>query len=382
MAILREGGLLMWDVIVVGARCAGATAALRFARSGRSVLLLDRASPGNDTLSSHVLVPPAIGALDELGLLAGVEALGAPRVHTLLFEFDGESYPNPVKSEHGFIMSVRRTVLDPLLVDAAQRAGATYLPRARVEDLIWDEDRVVGVRGRGANGRVLEERARVVIGADGRHSIVARRVEAREYDVLDCESGAFYAYLRGVGSSASGADALQFASGPSCDILSCPCDGDMHMVLLVVSIAEFSSILKSGSDAYDARLRTVPTLMPRLADAERISKLYSATPRELRGYFRQPFGPGWALAGDAGYYAHPASANGIADSFRAAKLVHECVERAWSTGALPETQLGAYQATRDEESIGPYRFSYRLGKINPFADPEIAAAVTGARSAM
>ncbi|HEX5165196.1 MAG TPA: NAD(P)/FAD-dependent oxidoreductase [Thermomicrobiales bacterium] len=367
----------MWDVIVVGARCAGATVALRFARSGRSVLLLDKSRAGSDTLSSHVLMPPAIAALDELGLLVDVEALGAPRVHTMLVEFGDRAYPGPVGGQHGFLMSVRRTTLDPLLVDHARRAGATYLAETRVDELVWGDGRVTGVGGRGPGGRLIDERARLVIGADGRHSVVARKVAAEEYNVLVCESGAFYAYLQGLGPTVAGEDAVQFASGPECDILCCPCNEDAHMILLSVSGDEFTDLLAAGSAGFDARIQTVPTLAPRLSGARRVSKVYSATPRELRGFFRHPYGPGWALAGDAGYYAHPASANGIADAFRASRYIHELVERAWVEGSPSETYLDEYRATRDEESIGPYHFSYRLGKVNPFSDPEIAAAVTG-----
>jgi len=362
----------MWDVIVVGARCAGAVTTLRFARSGRSVLVVDKARRASDTLSTHVLVPPAVARLDTLGLLEEVSATGAPPVHTFLVEFAGAAYPSPITSPHGYIMSVRRTTLDPILVRAAEQAGATVRHETRVEDLLWEGGRVVGVRLRDAGGKTVDERARLVVGADGRHSTVARQVKAPEYNILECEAGAMYAYFRDLGPTVAGADALQFASGPGCDVLCCPCDGGLHVVLLNVSIDEFAQINSRGPTAYEERLRTIPTFAPRLANAERAGNLYRANPRELRGYFRQPFGPGWALAGDAGYYAHPASANGIADSLRAAELVHELVERAWAAGAPAETYLDDYQRTRDTENTDAFYRSYRFGKVNPFNDPEVS----------
>jgi 2-polyprenyl-6-methoxyphenol hydroxylase-like FAD-dependent oxidoreductase len=363
-----------WDVVVVGARCAGAATALRFARSGRAVLLLDKARPASDTLSTHVLVPPAVARLDDLGLLEEVRATGAPPVHTFLVEFDGAARPQPIEGPHGFLLSVRRTALDPILVRAAERAGSVVRQPASVEALIWDGDRVVGVRGRDDGGRAFEERARLVVGADGRHSIVARQVGAPEYNVVESPSAAIYSYFRGIGPTVAGAEVLQFAAGPECDVLCCPCDGGVHVVLLILAPAEFARIISAGPDAYEERLRTVPTLAPRLETAERVSKLHGAGTREVRGYFRQPFGPGWALAGDAGYYAHPAAANGIADALRSAELVHALVERAWDEGQPAETYLDEYQQTRDAENTPEFYQSYRLGKINPFSNPEPASA--------
>lgn len=366
----------MWDVLIVGARCAGASTALRFARTGHSVLLLDKASAASDTLSTHVLAPAAVAHLDALGLLEEVCTTGAPPVHQFLIEFGGNAYPRPITTPRGFILSVRRTTLDPILVDAAASAGATVRHRATVEALVWEEGRVVGVRGRDAAGRDFAERARLVVGADGRHSTVAQQVAAPEYDVLACPTGALYAYYRDVGPTAAGTDVVQFAEGPECDVLCCPCDGGVHVVLLIVSAAEFDRLNAAGPAAYEARLRTIPTFAPRLAGAKREGKLYRGSPRELRGYFRRPFGPGWALVGDAGYYAHPAAANGIADALRSADLVHGLVERAWAAGRPAEAALDEYQATRDAENAGPYHHSYRLGQINPFRDPELAAAFT------
>jgi 2-polyprenyl-6-methoxyphenol hydroxylase-like FAD-dependent oxidoreductase len=369
-----------WDVVIVGARCAGAATALRFARSGRSVLVLDRADPARHTLSSHVLVAPAVARLDDLGLLAQVLATGAPPVRAFLFEFGAATHARPVLGPRDYLLSVRRTVLDPLHARAAAAAGATVRTGVQIEDLPRDGDRVTGVRGRDVDGQPFAARARLVVGADGRHSIVARRVGAPESEVLPSPSGAVYAYYRGVGPSAAGADAVQFAAGPACDVLCCPCDGALHVVVLIVGAAEFPRLAAGGSAAYEARLAKVPTVAPRLTGATRVGGTFAASPRELRGYFRHPFGPGWALVGDAGYYAHPAAANGIADALRAAELVHGLVEKAWAAGGAAEEDLEEYRRTRDAENTGAFHFSYRLGQVNPFADPTFAASVLGPQS--
>jgi 2-polyprenyl-6-methoxyphenol hydroxylase-like FAD-dependent oxidoreductase len=336
------------------------------------VLVLDKSQQGSDTLSTHVLVPDTIRQLEQLGLLNTVLDTGAPPVRTVLVEFDGESYPSSVENPPGFLLSVRRTILDPLLGRAATETGASFRFGARVDDLIWQDGRVVGVRGVSA-GEPFEARGRLVVGADGRRSIVARKATASEYNAVPSLGVAIYAYFRGVGPTTAGADVLQFASGPGCDILCCPCDGGLHIVLLIVSPEEYKRI--DNETAYEARLRTVPTFAPRLTSATRASRLFRAPAREIRGYFRKPYGPGWALVGDAGYYAHPAAANGIHDALRSAELLHEQVERAWGEGLSAETYLEQYQTTRDAENEEPYYSSYQQGSVNPFRNPEVAAAV-------
>jgi 2-polyprenyl-6-methoxyphenol hydroxylase-like FAD-dependent oxidoreductase len=224
-------------------------------------------------------------------------------------------------------------------------------------------------------GKPFEAQARLIVGADGRHSIVARKAAASEYNEIRSLAGAIYAYIRQVGPTVVGADVLQFASGPECDILCCPCDGGLHIVLLILDPEEFRRI-RAGAD-YEARLRSVPTLAPRLVAATRTSRLYRASEREIRGFFREPYGPGWALVGDAGYYAHPAAANGIHDALRSAELLHEHVDRAWVKGLAAETFLKEFHSTRDSENEAPFYSSYRMGSVNPFRDPELAAEVRG-----
>ena len=365
-----------WDVIVVGGRCAGAATALRFARTGRSVLLVDRVNAASITLSTHLLLPWAIARLDTLGALERLHDCGAPAIRTFVVEFDDKVVHIPMRGPAGYAMCVRRATLDPLLVQNAASAGVSVRDDAWVQDVVWEEGRVSGVVLQDQTG-VHCESSRLVVGADGRHSTIARLVQAREYNVLPSPTGVCYAYFSGVSPAQAGAGSLQLASGPGCEVLCAPCDGNLHVVLLIVDGEEFNRINKTGSGAYVERLRTIPTFAPRLTEAQQVSTLYRASPNELRGFYRVPFGPGWALAGDAGYHPHPAAAGGIADALRSAELLHSAVEEAWSAGKPAEAFLADYQKIRDAENAGPYAYSYSIGRTNPFKDPELAAVIIG-----
>ncbi len=340
------------------------------------MLVLDKVRPENDTLSTHLLVSSAVARLESLGLLESLHATGAPRIRRFEVEFGETSLDIPIKGAIDYALSVRRSKLDPILVEAAQRAGAVVRHEISVQDVVWEDGRVCGIVMRNKAASCVE-RGRLVIGADGRHSTIARKVHADEYSVLQCPTGLFYAYFSGIQPSMAGAHSVQFASGPGCDVICAPCDGSLHVVLLVIDRDEFELMSKGGSESYMARLHMIPTFAPRLMGARQVGRLYPASPAELRGFFRKPFGPGWALVGDAGYYAHPAAANGISDALRGAEILHQLVEKAWSENREAEAHLMEYQRTRDTENTAPYRYSYRLGKVNPFQDPGLAAFVGG-----
>jgi flavin-dependent dehydrogenase len=275
------------------------------------------------------------------------------------------------------MINVRRTTLDPILVGAARQAGATIRDRARVAGVIWEDGCAVGVRGQDESGAAFEERGRLLVGADGRHSLVAREVQAPEYNQVECPTGAIYAYYGGIGPSKVGTEVLQVAFGPQCMTLCCPCDGGLHVILLAVPAAEFNQMHANDVGAFESRLRTVTTLAPRLNGAQMVGKLHPAGMREVRGYFRRPFGPGWALVGDSGAVPHPALGHGIADALRSAELLHDNVEAAWAAGQPPEARLENYQRTRDAENTGLYYFSFRLSQVDPWRDPQVAAMLSG-----
>lgn len=188
------------DVIVAGARCAGAPTAMLLARRGYRVLLVDRARFPSDTLSTHFLQPRGAAMLARWGLLERLRDTGCPAINPIVFDAGAVSVTADAEPVGGVVQAFcpRRTILDQLLVEAAVEAGCELRAATAVDGLLWDGDRVLGIRSRGPGGRELVERARVVVGADGMRSRVARLVDATVYDRHRPLIGVFYTYWQGV----------------------------------------------------------------------------------------------------------------------------------------------------------------------------------------
>ena len=194
-----------YDAIVVGARCAGAPTAMLLARKGYRVLVVDRASFPSDTLSTHMIHAPGIAALHRWGLLDEVTATGCPPVETYSFDFGPFTIAGTPRPSDGISTGYapRRTVLDKILVDAADHAGAEVREGFTVEDVVVEDGSVVGIRGHGEGGETVFERARVVIGADGRNSHVAKAVRPEQYNDKPMLQWSYYTYWSGLPSTAS-----------------------------------------------------------------------------------------------------------------------------------------------------------------------------------
>ncbi len=303
-----------YDAIVVGARCAGSPTAMLLARSGHRVLLVDRATFPSDTISTHLIHPPGIAALERWGLLDRVLGTGSPPIDTYSFDFG----PFTISGAPGMdgtpvAYAPRRTVLDKLLVDAASEAGVEVRERFTVESLDFDDGRVVGVRGHSKGGKTVTERAQVVIGADGRYSLVADAVGAEEYNEKPQLQVSYYTYWSGLPMNGR----FETVIRPGLGFAAWPTNDDLTLVIAGRPINEFENVRKDVGGSYLETFEIAPAFADRVRGAKREERFVGTA---VRGYFRKPFGPGWALVGDAGYNKDFITAHGIHDAFRDAEL--------------------------------------------------------------
>ena len=188
-----------YDAIVVGARCAGSPAAMLLARKGYRVLLVDKSKFPSDMLSTHVVQPLACGALQRWGLLDRVVATGCPPMHTYTFDFGPvqlSGAPGTDDAPVGYCP--RRTLLDKILLDGAAEAGVEIREEFSVDEIVMEDGRVTGIKGYSKGGDTVTEHATVIIGADGRHSLVAKTVQAQQYNEKPPLQGGYYTYFSGL----------------------------------------------------------------------------------------------------------------------------------------------------------------------------------------
>jgi 2-polyprenyl-6-methoxyphenol hydroxylase-like FAD-dependent oxidoreductase len=341
----------MHDVIIVGARCAGAPTAMLLARKGYRVLLVDRASFPSDTLSTHIIWPHGAEIMDEWGLLDRLAATGCPPIAlNLIFDV------GPFALKGGFCP--RRTVLDTLLVDAAVQAGAELREEFTVESLVWDGDRVAGINGHSRTGGTIEERARVVIGADGVHSLVAKAVRAPEYDTKPPLATNYYSYYSGFVAD----DLEQYVR----DYQAVGCfrthDG-LTLIAVLWPSSRFDEIRTDIEGHVWKVLESTPSVAARLRDARRETKWFGTA--GVPNYFRRPYGPGWALVGDAGYVKDPITAQGISDAFIDAKHLTAALDDGWSARRPLDDALAEHQSLRDQRAKPLYDFTCQLARLEP-----------------
>jgi flavin-dependent dehydrogenase len=230
-----------YDAIVVGARCAGSPTAMLLARKGYRILLLDRAHFPSDTVSTHLIHPPGVAAIDRWGLLDRLAATGCPPITTYSFDFGPLTLSGTPRSADGTAVAYcpRRTVLDKLLIDAASEAGAEIREDFTLDELITEDGTVVGIRGHARSGPSVAERARVVIGADGARSRVADAVAAGQYCHKPVLAVAYYSYWSGF--PADGAD---WAVRPRRGSGAFPTNDGLTMLLAAWPTAEFQAVKK------------------------------------------------------------------------------------------------------------------------------------------
>jgi 2-polyprenyl-6-methoxyphenol hydroxylase-like FAD-dependent oxidoreductase len=367
-----------YDAIIVGARCAGSPTAMLLARKGYRVLVVDRATFPSDTVSTHVVHPVGVAALARWGLLDRLTATGCPPIHTYAFDFGPFTISgSPGTKDAPVAYCARRTVLDKLLVDAAAEAGAEVREGFTVDAIAIEGGRVVGINGRSKRGETVTERAGLVVGADGRYSAVADAVRPEQYNERPPLLAAYYTYWSDLPIDGRFETYIRayrgFAAAPTHDGLTLTVGGWPY--------AEFDQNKKDVEGNFLKMFDLAPEFAARVRGATRAAPFMGAT---VPNFFRKPYGPGWALVGDAGYNKDPITAQGINDAFASAELCAAAVDQALGGSRSFDDAMSAYQRTRDEHVLPMYEFTCQLATLAPPAPEmqQLFGAIHGNQTAM
>jgi len=364
-----------YDVVVVGARAAGAATAMLLARAGRRVLVLDRSAYGRDTLSTHALMRAGVVQLHRWGVLERIVAVGTPPIRRTTFTFANDQIVIGLKPSHGVdaLYAPRRTVLDPALVDAAVEAGAEVRFGVTVTGLRWDgTGRVNGVDARDEHGRRLTFAADMVVGADGLRSVVAREVAAPVERQGVGATSCVYGYWAGVETDGY---EWMFRRDAMAGII--PTNDGMACVFAVASPQR---IARGGVQVLRDVLRDASPSAAERVEAGTAPSGVRSFPG-LPGYMRRAYGPGWALVGDAGYWKDPIGAHGLTDALRDAELLARAIVQAASADLTEGEALARYQDTRDRLSLPLFDVVEELAR-QQWTDADIGGLLLRLSSAM
>lgn len=367
-----------YDAIIVGARCAGSSTAMRLARKGYRVLVVDRAMFPSDTVSTHVLQPLAVAALARWGLIDRLTATGCPPIHTYTFDFGPFTISGaPGTKDTPVAYCPRRTVLDKLLVDAAAEAGAEIREGFAVEEILIEDGRVVGIKGRSKGAATVTERAQVIVGADGRYSLMAEAVRPEQYNEKPPLLAAYYTYWSGLPMEGR----FETYIRPHRGFAAAPTHNGLTLTVGGWPYSEFETNKKDVEGNFLKSFDLAPEFADRVRGAKREAPFAGAA---VSNFFRKPYGPGWALVGDAGYNRDPITAQGITDAFRDAERCAIALDQAFTGARSFDEAMSEYQRDRDEHVLPMYEFTCQLATLQP-PPPEmqqLLGAIHGNQKAM
>ena len=347
------------------------------ARRGYRVLVVDRATFPSDTVSTHLIHAPGVAALHRWGLLGRVAASGCPPLERYSFDFGPFAITGTPRSHQGISTAYapRRTVLDKIMVDAAAAAGAEVREGFSVDEVVMEDGAVVGIRGRGRSGEVVE-RGRVVIGADGRNSLVARAVRPPQYHEKPILQWGCYTYW-----SDLPLEGMETVIRPDRGWGAFPTNDGLTLLVMGWPYAEAAAFKADVEANYRKTLELAPEFAERVRAATRVERFAGGG---VANFFRRPYGPGWALVGDAGYNKDPITAQGITDAFRDAELCAAALDETFGGGRAFDEAMSGYQRARDAAAMPMYEFTTQMATLEP-PPPELQqllGAVHGNADAM
>jgi 2-polyprenyl-6-methoxyphenol hydroxylase-like FAD-dependent oxidoreductase len=342
----------MYDVIIVGARCAGAPTAMLLARRGYRVLLCDRAAFPSETVSNGMFNAPGPRYLQRWGVLERLKDIGVPPIRCATTFVFGQQmrtdFPAPT-------FAPRRTVLDQLLVQAAVEAGAELREHFHVTSIVKAQGRVAGVEASTERRGKARERARLVIGADGRRSMMARLFDAPVRAQSPAPiSGGVLTYYENIPI-----DGYEFWVGGQAGLaILAPSDAGL------THVSTFGSVAGTPREQFERVIASFPELQQRVRGGTRVTKLLAYRESPLR--LREAAGPGWALVGDASFHAGPFGGYGMSHAFRDAHTLAEALDD-WLSGRSTYEQATA-RYVADHDAWARAFFDLEVSTVQAYAE--------------
>ena len=358
----------MYDVAIVGARCAGSALALMLAREGLSVVVIDRTTFPSDTMSGHFIQPAGVSCLRRLGLLEDLQALGSPPQERMTVDFgpvvlSGTSEPMYDRTAVGFAR--RRFRFDPMLADAAVAAGAALRERTSFLEPLVEAERVVGIRTSTGSGAVEDIPARLVVGADGKRSRVARAVGAGAYETHPGTTCTYYAYWEGMNVTET-----RLFVRDGLFAVAVPCGGGLTFLGVAWPRSAFTEVRQDIDAAYRQAVARIPWLADRLAAARQAERYVGTS--DLDAFFRTAAGPGWALVGDSGHHKDPITAQGMADALLDAELLAQAVVAGLGGMRPLADALADYGRRRDRRAAPMHALTAGFARLAPPPPEQLA----------
>ncbi|WP_329113006.1 NAD(P)/FAD-dependent oxidoreductase [Streptomyces sp. NBC_01465] len=362
----------MYDVIVIGARCAGSPTAMLFAKKGYRVLLLEKAQFPLDTLSSHYIHMQGMSLLNRWGLLDKLRDAGCRQITKQSYEGPDvriEGFSLPLDDLH-YTYAPRRYVLDPILAEGAVEAGVEFQQGCAVKDLLWEGDRVVGVRYTTPAGTETTERAPLVVGADGMRSLVARKAGAQNVVEHARVSCTYYSYWSGVPSH------FELYERPGRWIGVIPTNDDLTLLMTYFPQDEYNDVRKGVEPFYlDSFRTTAPALYERMMAGKREEQLYGTGHQE--NYFRKAYGPGWVLVGDAVNHKDSITARGITEAFAQAQSLTDYIGDQLHDEAALKSALRRYENNLSGEALSHYQGALNTAELKPQGRADMLQKLVG-----
>lgn len=361
-----------YDVIIVGSRCSGAAAGMLLARQGHRVLLLDKDQFPSNKMSTHFMKRAGVAFLDKWGVLDQVATCGAPIVNKWDYNYEGIRIVGQGKAIAGIQneYAVRRLELDQILIEAAQKAGAHHHAGFRVTDLIWSDERVVGIKGTEGD-KTQAITASIVIGADGLQSTIARKVNSQKVVDLPTLNCGYYAYFSGMPVQHA-LESHQFKNKRL--LITFPTNDDLHVVFLFWPSELARSVRSDLQKTFFDTLKLAPSLLERVRDGQQESQFFG-TPL-FSNFMRKSWGAGWALIGDAAMHRDPITAYGMSNAFADADLISKSVNAFLSGDQSFDEALNEYEEQRLRCQTPPFQATVeaaRMHAYSPEAEMELNA---------